>query len=217
REVTKKLEGISVPTGYSIEMAGTLKQQGENAQSAFMALLTVIGMIYLIMVAQFNRLSHPFIIMLSLPMAIVGVVVGLVITQRPLNELGYVGVIMLIGIVVSNAILLIDRINLLRNRDKIELQPAILEAVRNRVRPILMTKLTAILGMLPLALAMSEGGALEAPIATIVISGLIFHTIITLVLVPVLYSIFEGVDIWRKNRKKRKKQGRSIIHEMDAV
>ncbi|MGG4537058.1 efflux RND transporter permease subunit, partial [Aneurinibacillus migulanus] len=119
--------------------------------------------------------------------------------------------------VVSNAILLIDRINLLRNRDKIELQPAILEAVRNRVRPILMTKLTAILGMLPLALAMSEGGALEAPIATIVISGLIFHTIITLVLVPVLYSIFEGVDIWRKNRKKRKKQGRSIIHEMDAV
>ncbi|KIV52526.1 efflux RND transporter permease subunit, partial [Aneurinibacillus migulanus] len=140
-----------------------------------------------------------------------------VITQRPLNELGYVGVIMLIGIVVSNAILLIDRINLLRNRDKMELQPAILEAVRNRVRPILMTKLTAILGMLPLALAMSEGGALEAPIATIVISGLIFHTIITLVLVPVLYSIFEGVDIWRKNRKKRKKQGRSIIHEMDAV
>ncbi|KIV53422.1 hypothetical protein TS65_20530, partial [Aneurinibacillus migulanus] len=111
-----------MPTGYSIEMAGTLKQQGENAQSAFMALLTVIGMIYLIMVAQFNRLSHPFIIMLSLPMAIVGVVVGLVITQRPLNELGYVGVIMLIGIVVSNAILLIDRINLLRNRDKIELQ-----------------------------------------------------------------------------------------------
>ncbi|SDJ84215.1 efflux RND transporter permease subunit, partial [Aneurinibacillus migulanus] len=217
REVTKKLEGISVPTGYSIEMAGTLKQQGENAQSALIALLTVIGMIYLIMVAQFNRLSHPFIIMLSLPMAIVGVVVGLVITQRPLNELGYVGVIMLIGIVVSNAILLIDRINLLRNRDKMELQSAILEAVRNRVRPILMTKLTAILGMLPLALAMSEGGALEAPIATIVISGLIFHTIITLVLVPVLYSIFEGVDIWRKNRKKRKKQGRSIIHEMDAV
>lgn len=206
-----------MPTGYSIEMAGTLKQQGENAQSALIALLTVIGMIYLIMVAQFNRLSHPFIIMLSLPMAIVGVVVGLVITQRPLNELGYVGVIMLIGIVVSNAILLIDRINLLRNRDKMELQPAILEAVRNRVRPILMTKLTAILGMLPLALAMSEGGALEAPIATIVISGLIFHTIITLVLVPVLYSIFEGVDIWRKNRKKRKKQGRSIIHEMDAV
>ncbi|KIV55361.1 hypothetical protein TS65_17150 [Aneurinibacillus migulanus] len=206
-----------MPTGYSIEMAGTLKQQGENAQSALIALLTVIGMIYLIMVAQFNRLSHPFIIMLSLPMAIVGVVVGLVITQRPLNELGYVGVIMLIGIVVSNAILLIDRINLLRNRDKMELQSAILEAVRNRVRPILMTKLTAILGMLPLALAMSEGGALEAPIATIVISGLIFHTIITLVLVPVLYSIFEGVDIWRKNRKKRKKQGRSIIHEMDAV
>ncbi|MED0669765.1 efflux RND transporter permease subunit [Aneurinibacillus aneurinilyticus] len=217
REVTKKLEGISVPTGYSIEMAGTLKQQGENAQSALMALLTVIGMIYLIMVAQFNRLSHPFIIMLSLPMAIVGVVVGLVVTQRPLNELGYVGIIMLVGIVVSNAILLIDRINLLRNHDKMELKPAILEAVRNRVRPILMTKLTAILGMLPLALAMSEGGALEAPIATIVISGLIFHTIITLVLVPVLYSIFEDMDIWRKNRQKRKKQGRNIIHEKDAV
>jgi multidrug efflux pump subunit AcrB len=150
-------------------------------------------------------------------MAVVGVVVGLVVTQRPLTELGYVGIIMLVGIVVSNAILLIDRINLLRTRDKMELEPAILEAVRNRVRPILMTKLTAILGMLPLALAMAEGSSLEAPIATIVIFGLIFHTLITLVLVPVLYSLFEGLRMRIDKLRSRRKRGRNKVDEIQEV
>lgn len=195
KEVMKKIKELSVPNGYTVEAVGDIKQQEENLSTGLIVFLVVIALIYLIMVAQFNRLSHPFIIMITIPMAIVGIVVGMVSTQRSLNELGIVGAIMLIGIVVSNAILLIDRINLLRTRDKLDLQAAILEAVRNRVRPIIMTKLTAILGMLPLALAYGEGSGMEAPLATVVIFGLLFHTIITLLLVPVLYSLFESFRV----------------------
>ncbi|UFJ42727.1 efflux RND transporter permease subunit [Brevibacillus humidisoli] len=197
RAIQEKLREIPVPAGYSINIAGDLKQQSENLLNGLLVFIGSIALIYLIMVAQFGRLSHPFIIMLTIPMAVVGVVVGLVLTGRELTEMAMVGVIMLIGIVVSNAILLIDRMNLLRERGY-ELKPAILEAARNRVRPILMTKLTAILGLLPLALAYAEGSDFEAPLATVIIFGLIFHTVVTLVLVPVLYSLFEGFFAWRK-------------------
>ncbi|MGE5703656.1 MAG: efflux RND transporter permease subunit, partial [Clostridia bacterium] len=115
-----------------------------------------------------------------------------------------VGVTMLIGIVVSNAILLIDRINVLRDRG-MDLQEAIIEGVKDRVRPVLMTKLTAILGMLPMALAFAEGSDFHAPLATVVIFGLVFHTIITLILVPVLYSLFEGMFArFRARREARR-------------
>lgn len=203
RAVEERLKTFDVPEGYSVHPAGALKQQAENMASVLYVFLGAVALIYIIMVAQFGRLSHPFIIMLSLPMAVVGVVVGLVLTQRVVNPIGMVGFIMLTGIVVSNAILLIDRINLLRSRGS-ELREAIMEGVRNRVRPILMTKLTAILGLTPLALAFGEGAEIEAPIATVVIFGLIFHTLITLVLVPVLYSLFEDFNSWRYNRKKNK-------------
>lgn len=192
KQIQKILSTMSIPNGYKIEIAGALKTQSESMMSALLVFVGAIALIYVIMVGQFNRLSHPFLIMLTLPMAVVGVVVGMVITGRELNELAMVGVIMLIGIVVSNAILLIDRINILRERDGLELNQAIIEGTRNRVRPVLMTKLTAILGMVPLALALSEGSSLEAPLATVVIFGLAFHTLITLILLPVLYSIFES-------------------------
>lgn len=134
-------------------------------------------------------------------MAIVGVIIGFVLTQRIFGEMAMIGIIMLIGIVVSNAILLIDRINLLRSRG-MELQEAIIQGTRDRVRPVIMTKMTAILGMLPMGLAMAEGSDMEAPLATGVIAGLIFHTAVTLVLVPVLYSLFESILAWRKRRKE---------------
>lgn len=201
RAVDEQLKTFDVPEGYSVRPAGALKQQAENMTGVLYVFLGAIALIYIIMVAQFGRLTHPFIIMLSLPMAVVGVVVGLVLTQRVVNPVGMVGFIMLTGIVVSNAILLIDRINLLRFRGS-DLREAIIEGVRNRVRPILMTKLTAILGLTPLALAYGEGAEIEAPIATVVIFGLIFHTLITLILVPVLYSLFEDFHNWRQKRKK---------------
>ncbi|MBW5467312.1 AcrB/AcrD/AcrF family protein [Brevibacillus formosus] len=201
REINEKLGTVELPAGYKIEIAGDLKEQNNTFTQGIIVLVAVVSLIYVIMVAQFGRLSQPFIIMLSLPMALVGVILGFVVTQRTFGEMAMIGLIMLVGIVVSNAILLIDRINLLRSRG-MGLEEAIVQGTRDRVRPVIMTKLTAILGMLPMGLAVAEGAELEAPLATGVIAGLIFHTLVTLVLVPVLYSIFEGIREKRLARKK---------------
>ncbi|GED57977.1 efflux RND transporter permease subunit [Brevibacillus formosus] len=206
REINEKLGTVELPAGYKIEIAGDLKEQNNTFTQGIIVLVAVVSLIYVIMVAQFGRLSQPFIIMLSLPMALVGVILGFVVTQRTFGEMAMIGLIMLVGIVVSNAILLIDRINLLRSRG-MGLEEAIVQGTRDRVRPVIMTKLTAILGMLPMGLAVAEGAELEAPLATGVIAGLIFHTLVTLVLVPVLYSIFEGI---REKRLARKKAHRTV-------
>jgi multidrug efflux pump subunit AcrB len=200
RQVAEKLPALAVPAGYKVEIAGKLKEQSANMTQGLFVFLGVIALIYVIMVAQFGRLSQPLLIMLTIPMALVGVILGFVLTQRILGEMAMIGIIMLVGIVVSNAILLIDRINLLRSRG-MALMDAILQGTKDRVRPVIMTKLTAILGMLPMALAIAEGSDLEAPLATAVISGLIFHTMVTLVLVPVLYSLFESARERRLARK----------------
>ncbi|MED1919011.1 efflux RND transporter permease subunit [Bacillus thuringiensis] len=201
RQINEKLGTVELPAGYKIEIAGDLKEQNNTFTQGIIVLVAVVSLIYVIMVAQFGRLSQPFIIMLSLPMALVGVILGFVVTQRTFGEMAMIGLVMLVGIVVSNAILLIDRINLLRSRG-MGLEEAIVQGTRDRVRPVIMTKLTAILGMLPMGLAVAEGAELEAPLATGVIAGLIFHTLVTLVLVPVLYSIFEGLREKRLARKK---------------
>ncbi|NRS19026.1 efflux RND transporter permease subunit [Brevibacillus sp. HB1.4B] len=201
RQINEKLDTVELPAGYKIEIAGDLKEQNNTFTQGIIVLVAVVSLIYVIMVAQFGRLSQPFIIMLSLPMALVGVILGFVVTQRTFGEMAMIGLVMLVGIVVSNAILLIDRINLLRSRG-MGLEEAIVQGTRDRVRPVIMTKLTAILGMLPMGLAVAEGAELEAPLATGVIAGLIFHTLVTLVLVPVLYSIFEGMREKRVARKK---------------
>ncbi len=213
RAIQEKIGTLAIPAGYKVEEAGSLKQQSKNMTSGILVFLGAMALIYVIMVGQFGRLTHPFMIMLTLPMAFIGVVIGLVSTQREFSLMAIVGVTMLIGIVVSNAILLIDRINLLRERG-MALQEAIVEGVKERVRPVLMTKLTAILGMLPMALAFSEGSDFHAPLATVVIFGLVFHTIITLILVPVLYSLFEGFFAKmraRKETRRMKRQQRATI------
>lgn len=218
RALAEKLPTLAVPAGYKVELAGDLKQQSQNMSSGLLVFAGAIALIYVIMVGQFGRMSHPFIIMLTLPMAFIGVVVGLVLTQRVFSLMAIVGVTMLIGIVVSNAILLIDRINTLRERG-MELQEAILAGVKDRVRPVLMTKLTAILGMLPMALAFSEGSDFHAPLATVVIFGLVFHTIITLILVPVLYSLFEGTFARiraRRTARLEKRKARATIPMIES-
>ncbi len=207
RQLEEKLKTFPVPAGYKVEIAGQLKEQSKSLMAGLFVVLGAFALIYVIMVAQFGRLSHPFIILLTIPMAAVGVVVGFILTQREFSTMAMIGIIMLVGIVVSNAILLIDRINLLRSRG-MELTQAIIQGARDRVRPVIMTKLTAILGMLPMALAFAEGSDMEAPLATVVIFGLIFHTLVTLVLVPVLYSLFESFFAWRLARKERKQAKR---------
>ncbi|MED1944306.1 MULTISPECIES: efflux RND transporter permease subunit [Brevibacillus] len=212
REIGEKLPGVVIPAGYKVEIAGKLKEQSTNMTQAILVFVGVLALIYVVMVAQFGRLSQPFIIMLTIPMALVGVVLGFVLTQRTFGEMAMIGIIMLVGIVVSNAILLIDRINLLRKRG-MDTAEAIIQGTKERIRPVIMTKLTAILGMLPMGLAMAEGSDLEAPLATAVIAGLIFHTIVTLVLVPVLYSLFEGAKEKRLARKAARQAKREAKRE----
>lgn len=212
REIGVKLPALAVPAGYEVEIAGKLKEQSANITQGIFVFAGVLALIYVIMVAQFGRISQPLIILLTIPMALVGVVIGFVVTQRIFGEMAMIGMIMLIGIVVSNAILLIDRINLLRERG-MSLSEAIVQGTKERVRPVIMTKLTAILGMLPMALAMAEGSDLEAPLATAVISGLVFHTMVTLILVPVLYSLFEGAKEKRIARREAKRAAKKAIVE----
>jgi HAE1 family hydrophobic/amphiphilic exporter-1 len=145
----------------------------------------------MVMACQYESLKDPLVVMFSVPLAVIGVVLMLLITHTTFNVQSYIGCIMLGGIVVNNAILLVDHTNLLRQRDGMTTHDAITEAGRRRLRPILMTALTTLLGLLPLALGLGEGGEAQAPLARAVIGGLASSTLLTLIFVPVVYSLFE--------------------------
>ncbi len=207
REVKKLMDEYDVPEGYSIAPAGDLEQQQEMVQDMVLILAISIFLVYLVMAVQFNHLGHPLIVMSVIPMTIVGVILGLFLTQQELSIMSGMGIIMLIGIVLNNAILLIDRTNQLRN-EGCTVQEALVEAGKNRIRPILMTTLTTVGGMLPLALASGGSGNYQAPMATAIIAGLSFATLITLLLIPAVYRIFTRNAEKRSwlSRKARKKQ-----------
>jgi len=143
------------------------------------------------MACLYESIRYPFVVMFSVPLASIGVILMLFLTDTTFNVQSYIGCIMLGGIVVNNAILLVDHTNLLRRRDRLPLREAIEEAGKRRLRPILMTALTTILAMIPLALGIGEGGEAQAPMARAVIGGLFSSTLITLVVVPTIYTLFE--------------------------
>ena len=147
----------------------------------------------MVMAVQFESFLHPFVIMFSLPTTVVGVLVGLFVTNQTLSIPAFIGLIMLAGIVVNNAIILVSYINILREKG-LDRHHAILEAGRSRLRPILMTTLTTVLAMIPLALGIGEGAETQMPMAIVVIFGLLFSTIFTLVLVPVMYIILDNLS-----------------------
>ncbi len=190
RDVEKAMAGISLPPGYTVDYGGQTKEMREAFGNLTLALALAIILVYMVMAAQFESLIHPFTIMFSMPVAAIGVVVSLAVTDRPFGITAFIGIIMLAGIVVNNAIVLVDYINQLRRRG-IARDEAILKAGPTRLRPILMTALTTILGLVPLAIGLGEGAEAQAPMATVVIGGLLFSTLLTLVLVPVVYTIFD--------------------------
>ena len=143
------------------------------------------------MAAQFESLRDPFIILLSIPLAGIGIVASLIVTGTPFSLQAFMGVIVLGGLVVNNAILLVDYTNVLWRRDGIPLRAAVERAGRTRLRPILMTTSTTLLGMVPMALGIGEGSELQAPLARVIIGGLLSSTLVTLVVVPVVYTLFE--------------------------
>jgi HAE1 family hydrophobic/amphiphilic exporter-1 len=159
-------------------------------RSLQLALLLALFLVYLVMASQFESLLHPFVIMFTIPLALIGAVFALAITGSTISVVVFIGLILLAGIVVNNAIVLIDFINQLRERG-MEKLAAIVEAGRSRLRPIMMTTLTTVLGLLPLALGFGEGAEVRAPMAITVIGGLTVSTLLTLVVIPVMYAVMD--------------------------
>ncbi|MGA5689078.1 efflux RND transporter permease subunit [Cytobacillus pseudoceanisediminis] len=215
RDVQKLINDFEAPAGYSVAAAGDLEQQQELIMDMVFVLAIAIFLVYLVMAVQFNHLGHPLIVMSVIPMTIVGVILGLFLTQMELSVMSGMGIVMLIGIVLNNAILLIDRTNQLR-LEGFSVEEALLEAGKNRIRPIFMTTLTTVGGMLPLALASGTSGNYQAPMATVIISGLLFATFITLLLIPAVYRLFTTSSLrfgWMKKKHKKKSSDVKVIPE----
>jgi HAE1 family hydrophobic/amphiphilic exporter-1 len=189
--VQARLPEVRVPQGFSVGFGAEVEQQGRAFQQLQWLLLLGVLLVYAVMASQYESFRDPFVVMFSVPVAAIGVVAALKLTSTSFSLQAYIGVIMLAGIVVSNAILLVDYTNILRRRDGMELREAVELAGRTRLRPIIMTTLTTILGLVPMALGIGEGAELQAPLARVVIGGLITSTLVTLVLVPSVYTLFE--------------------------
>jgi len=189
-DLQKRIQKMDIPPGVEIRFAGQVEEQAKAFSDLFQVLILGVILTYMIMASQFESLLHPFVIMFSVPFAFTGVVLGLLIFGVPFGLTAFMGLIMLVGIVVNNAIVLVDYTNLLRARGY-GLFDAIVNAGRARLRPVLMTTFTTILGTLPLALFRGEGSELWRPLGIVMLGGLTVSTLITLVLVPTIYSIFE--------------------------
>jgi HAE1 family hydrophobic/amphiphilic exporter-1 len=191
RGIETVLEGeLGLAPEYSFEMGGQNREMMMSFSSMRFALLLAIFLVYLVMASQFESFLHPFVILFTIPLSLVGAVLFLFFTSKPVSVLVFIGVIMLAGIVVNNAIVLVDYINRLR-RDGMREIDAIRRAASVRFRPILMTTATTVLGLVPMALGIGEGGEIRSPMAITVIGGLIFSTLLTLVVIPVVYSLLE--------------------------
>ena len=189
--INARLGEVRVPEDFSIGFGAEAEEQAKAFAQLRLMLILAIILVYAVMASQYESLRDPFIIMFSVPLSAIGVVLALKLTGTSFSLQAYIGVIMLAGIVVSNAILLVDYTNVLRRRDGIPLREAVETAGRVRLRPILMTSLATMLGLVPMALGIGEGAELQAPLARVVIGGLLASTMITLLFVPVVYTLFE--------------------------
>jgi hydrophobic/amphiphilic exporter-1 (mainly G- bacteria), HAE1 family len=186
--IQEALAGLQMPEGFSVYFGGEYEEQKRAQRDFVLAILTALALIYMVMAAQFERFLDPLIVMAAVPMAVVDVVPAMMLTGTTFNLQSLMGVVMLIGIVVNNAIVLVDYINLLRRQEGMNVREAVIEAGRLRLRPILMTT-TTVLALLPLSFGIGTGAELQAALARVVIGGLTASTLITLVLIPVVYII----------------------------
>jgi len=198
--IKSEVDKIVIPSGFSIIYGGSWKDFQDILKDLIMVLILSIILIYFIMAAQFESFHDPFVIMFTLPMTFIGVVWMHILTGTTFSAVSGIGILVLTGIVVNNGIILVDYTNLLRKRGY-DLLHAVILAGRTRLRPILMTMLTTVLGLIPMALAVGSGSEIRAPMARTVIGGLLVSTIFTLVLIPVIYTIFET---WREKRRMRR-------------
>ncbi|MBI5967640.1 MAG: efflux RND transporter permease subunit [Deltaproteobacteria bacterium] len=189
-EIQAKLDKIQLPPNFKVNLSGAVESQRESFISLLGALILAVALVYMVLASQFKSLMDPFIIMFSVPLGMIGVLWALFLTETNLSVTSFMGVIMMAGIVVSNGILLVDYTNRLRRRG-MELEQAVILGGRTRLRPILMTTLCTILALIPMAIGLGEGAESNAPMAIAVIGGLSVSTLLTLVFIPTLYTIFE--------------------------
>ncbi len=191
--IQQRLAGLPLPPGFSLYFGGEYEEQRKAAADFRLSLFIAIVLVYMVMAAQFERFLDPLIVLFSIPLAVIGVVPTLLLTGTTLNMQSLMGVVMLTGIVVNNAIVLVDYVNLLRREHGLNPVDAVREAGRRRLRPILMTTLTTVLGLFPLALGFGTGAELQASLARVVLGGLMASTLVTLVFIPVLYLGCHGL------------------------
>ena len=199
-ELRQTLAEIPLPEGFALQFSGGYEKQQESFRELLFSFLLALLLVYMVMACQFESLKDPLVVMFSVPLAAIGVIPMLFFTNTTLNLQSFIGCIMLAGIVVNNAILLVDQANRLQRDEGMPPLEAARESGIRRLRPILMTALTTCLGLLPLALALGDGGEAQAPMARAVIGGLGGATLITLIFIPALYSL---VEEWHGRRKTR--------------
>lgn len=201
KDVKESISDIqkTLPSGYFIEFGGSYKDMKDSFKTLIQALLLAIVLIYVVMASQFESFSQPFIIMFTMPLAVIGVILAFFVTGTTLSVTAFIGIIILAGIVVNNGIVLVDHANQLRNKG-IEKHQALLQAGQDRIRPVLITSITTIMGMLPMAISTGQGSEMRSPMAIAVIGGLISATFFTLLVVPSIYSIVDHISY--KTEKK---------------
>jgi HAE1 family hydrophobic/amphiphilic exporter-1 len=191
-DLEDRLKTIPKPADISFQFGGEYEEQQESFRELTLAAILALLLVYMVMAAQFESLRDPFIILFSIPLAAIGVISMLVLTNTTFNMQGFLGIIMLVGIVVNNAIILIDYMNQLRREHGFSVADAVITGGIRRLRPVLMTTVTTVLGLIPMALGVGEGAELQVPMARVVIGGLLSSTVITLVLIPTIYALVEG-------------------------
>jgi len=206
-DIKKKVAAIQLPQGISVEYLGDVKNQGDAFASLGLALIIAIVLVYLIMVALYESVIYPFVVLFSIPVALIGALLALALNMETLNIFSIIGVIMLLGLVSKNAILIVDFTNQLKAAGK-PVKEALIEAGMERLRPILMTTLAMILGMLPIALAVGAGSEIKNGMAWVIIGGLTSSMILTLFVVPAIYLIIDHLQ----TRSKKKEQ-----HQLSAI
>jgi HAE1 family hydrophobic/amphiphilic exporter-1 len=211
--VMRKLRDVQLPAGYHVSAGGQAQSQSEVFGSIFVALGVAVMLMYLILVVQFGSFLDPLAILISLPLSLIGVVLALIVTRDTLNLMSLIGVILLMGIVAKNAILLIDFAKWAHTDRGVDRREALIEAGRIRLRPILMTTLALIAGMIPVALGLGEGADFRAPLGRAVIGGVITSTVLTLIVIPTVYEI---LDQWRERLLARFGR-RAVVHSPTPV
>ena len=202
-EVNALLAEYETPAGINLVLGGSIEDQGDAFSDIGMLLILIVILVYIVMATQFESLVYPFIIMFTLPFAMSGVFIALWVSSTPLSLIALIGAIMLVGIVTKNGIVMVDYMNLLVERGA-NVSDAVIEGGKSRLRPVLMTSLTTVLGMVPMAMGIGEGSETWQPMGIAVVGGLLMSTILTLFIVPSLYAMLQG----RKERKAARKARR---------